>query len=176
MSNKTAKTVILVYALILIVLSLLPIEAESVGLSAGSEWYSHLTYQHFHASIFHVLCNAWAMLTIVFFARSPLSYLFTAFIISCTYPFAGSQTIIGASGFVYALAGLHAFNPSTKKQIVRYNLFFLLTIPLGILFSSVAVGIHAYCYFFGALCSLLNRPISPIRLLRPVINHKTEQQ
>lgn len=159
MSNKTAKTVILIYALILIVLYCLPIDTESVGMTAGSEWYAHITYQHFHANLFHALCNIWAMLSIVFIARSSVTSLIVAFVISCLYPFAGEQPIIGASGFVYALAGLYALRLPRWRQIARYNAFFLLTIPLGMLFSFVGVGIHLYCYVLGAVCSLLNRPM-----------------
>lgn len=155
MSTKTAS---LLYAVILIVLFALPISIDKVGLTEG-DMIRRITYQHFHANVWHLLCNLWALLTFSFIVRTPLYKFIFAFAVSATYPFVDSNLIVGLSGMLYCLAGMYAFNNPTLKGIVRYNILSLGFILIGMIFPFIGVGIHLYCYTIGAIYSLFNKPI-----------------
>lgn len=141
----------LVYVALLCILFLLPISVEDVGLYGGCGLLNRLTYQHFHGSFFHLLCNAWALLVFAFSVRTPLHKFIIAYLLSATYPFASTDVIVGASGLIYSVAGMYSFYGNTLRQFSQYHLFFATTILVGALFSHVAVGLHVYCYLLGAV-------------------------
>ena len=171
MSIRRTRTIILIYVALLCTLYALPISTGDVGLSSSAKWFTHLTYQHFHASIFHLICNIWALLVFAFTVRTPLYKFITAYVLSATYPFVGEDVIVGTSGLIYAVAGMYTFYGDTIRKFSQYNLFFAATIAVGALFSHVAVGIHAYCYLLGAVYAFLFIPIRT-----PLFNHLTTKR
>lgn len=159
MSRKRTRTAILLYVALLCILYALPISANDMGIYAGAPWYNWLTYQHFHGSIFHLLCNCWALLVFAFTVRTPWYKFIIAYALSATYPLVGEDVIVGVSGLIYAVAGMYSFYGDTIRKFSQYHLFFIATIAFGALFSHVAVGIHAYCYFLGAVYAFFFIPI-----------------
>lgn len=159
MSRPQTKSAMLIYIVLLCVIYATPVPLEEVGLYDGAGWTARLTYQHFHASVFHLLCNAWALLVFTFQIRTPARLFAVAYVISATYPFVGESIIVGVSGLIYAVAGMYAFCFYTMRRFYTYNLFFAVTILLGGLFSHVAIGLHAYCYLVGAAFAFVFIPI-----------------
>ncbi len=128
---------------------------EGMGLYEGCGITNRISYPLFHQNVFHALVNLWVLHQCL---RSvpcrwnvPVFYL-----IAVSYPFATGTPIIGLSGVVYAYMGYIA--PRVEKKL-RYNLTILLYISIGLVFTSMAIGVHIYCYVLGLLWGYLNAPL-----------------
>lgn len=160
MASRKVRQAALIYASILIGIYVFGISYEDYALTDTFSLRRHLLYHHFHANIWHLLCNVWAFLTIAFYWNVTASRLCLAYILASTYPqeLFGGNPIVGISGLIYVLVGMSALNPPTTKGKIKYNAYVLLTISAGLVIPMISVGVHAYCYVAGVLVALLNYP------------------
>ena len=164
--EKNAKIASLALSAVIIIISIIHIDVNSVGIYAGAPWYKHLSYHFFHASALHALMNAWCLLCVVFRYDVSLWAIISAFVIASLYPAdtlysiftLDSLTIptIGLSGVCYALMGYIAFKVARKAY---YHLWLAFYIVIGFLFPNVNGWVHLYCYVVGLLVGYLNKPI-----------------
>lgn len=140
-----------------------------------------LAYPFIHAHPLHAAVNGWVLLQLAFRTPLTLHRLLLAFVVawSCpafiavwptagTYLFvgtsamvdpsamtaltAGPSTVVGLSGVLYALFGM--WMPRVANRL-RYNAIVALWLAAGLCTTSVAVGLHLYCYLLGILLSIL---------------------
>lgn len=143
-------------------LMFLPIDIERVSLSADSPTLlSHITYQHFHAGFFHLVCNAWCLLTFAFCTKLKMkhyliAFLFSALIPSCILP--ESTHVVGLSGVLYALLGMQALKAPTLLHKAIYQVYVLVFLLAGLLFPNVSFAVHAYCYVLGLVYAFITYP------------------
>lgn len=157
MKNTSCKWVALIYT---VALFLVYTCHGTLPLASDTPWWHHLTYHHFHASVFHLLCNLWAFLTIVFYMNPSITRVIGAFLLASTFPasWLGDSSVIGLSGTIYVLCGMYSLSSPTLRGRVRYNTFMLVFITAGLVFPSVCVSIHLYCYALGLVIAVLNYP------------------
>lgn len=130
---------------------------SGVGLCEGASWSVRLAYPFIHAGVIHALCNAWCLLSIVFYYGCSMGRLVLALVIAVTIP---SALLIGApavgfSGALYAILGLMSFDVDRK---VYWQKYIWVTILLGMLIPHMAVAVHSYCFAVGTLIASINYP------------------
>ena len=140
-----------------------------------------LAYPFIHAHPLHAAVNGWVLLQLSFRTPLTLRRLLLAFVVawSCpafiaVWPTAGTDlfvgisamvdpsamtalttapsTVVGLSGVLYALFGM--WMPHVARRL-RYNAIVALWLAAGLCATSVAVGLHLYCYLLGILLSFL---------------------
>ena len=140
-----------------------------------------LAYPFIHAHPLHAAVNGWVLLQLAFRTPLTLRRLLLAFVVawSCpafiaVWPTAGTDlfvgtsamvapsamtaltaapsSVVGLSGVLYALFGM--WMPRVANRL-RYNAIVALWLAAGLCATSVAVGLHLYCYLLGILLSLL---------------------
>lgn len=136
----------------------LPEDCHCCGLFLGCGLSQRLIYSFVHASVWHVLANAWALLVMAFVFDISLYQLFLAYIIAVTVPEAVINTvpIVGMSAVCYALCGMASL---TVRHKLIYHLWFVASIALGFAFTSTAAILHAYCYAAGVIVGFLTMPL-----------------
>ena len=141
-----------------------------------------LAYPFIHAHPLHAAVNGWVLLQLAFRTPLTLRRLLLAFVVawSCpafiaVWPTAGTDlfvgisamvdpsamtaltaaqsTVVGLSGVLYALFGM--WMPRVANRL-RYNVIVALWLAAGLCATSVAVGLHLYCYLLGILLSILH--------------------
>lgn len=150
--NKKKAVAFYVFA---IVECVLPFFDSSIGLHDGCSLVDRLLYPFIHANIFHALLNLlvlWQCLKT--FPR--WNSLIAFYIIAISYPLPSENPIVGLSGLLYAYMGY--IEPAVKDKM-RYNLFIIIYILIGLILPNMAVGIHIYCYAVGLLWGYLNAPV-----------------
>lgn len=159
--GKETQVASLVYVAVLILLYILPVRIETVAIGTeDTPFLNRFIYQNFHANMFHLLCNVWALLTITFYSKINMARLVIAYLISSTYPFTG-EMIVGLSGVCYTLIGMLALRPATLKNKLVYQVYALAFILIGLAIPNVCVGIHLYCYSLGVVFAFLDTPLKP---------------
>ena len=138
------------------VLVLLPF--DGTGIYVGCSWWVRLTYPLFHANLLHAFCNAWCLISLVFYYDLNFRKIFTAYIIAVTIPnFVLSATpAIGLSGVCFALMGLTFFVVKRQAMFMAWVMAFL---AAGALMPGIAAAIHTYCYAAGLVAGLFTSPI-----------------
>ena len=118
-----------------------------------------LVYPFIHAHPLHAAVNGWVLLQLAFRTPLTLRRLLLAFVVawSCpafiaVWPTASSPSVVGLSGVLYALFGM--WMPRVANRL-RYNAIVALWLAAGLCTTSVAVGLHLYCYLLGILLSIL---------------------
>ena len=140
-----------------------------------------LAYPFIHAHPLHAAVNGWVLLQLAFRTPLTLRRLLLAFVVawSCpafiaVWPTAGTDlfvgtsamvdpsamtalttapsTVVGLSGVLYALFGM--WMPRVANRL-RYNAIVALWLAAGLCATSVAVGLHLYCYLLGILLGIL---------------------
>lgn len=149
-SRKTS-VVYACYAL-LAVLSLF--SSDGYGLHAGCAWHERMLYPFLHANIFHALVNIY-VLELCRRAMPMRWQLAALYAIAVSYPFSGTTPVIGLSGVVYAYMGCVMTRARNK---MRFNLFVVAYLFIGMFFAVVAVRLHAYCYALGMLYGYITLP------------------
>lgn len=118
-------------------------------------WFTRATYHFFHANALHLSLNVYCLLALAFFYPLTMNKLILAFLVASTYPvglFPPSAPIIGMSGVIYVLLGLHYWNASSRTLLLISVLCYALA---GMFMGNIAVGLHLYCFFAGFLLSLI---------------------
>ncbi len=140
-----------------------------------------LAYPFIHAHPLHAAVNGWVLLQLAFRTPLTLRRLLLAFVVAWSCPVfiavwptagtdlfvgttamvdpsamtaltAGPSTVVGLSGVLYALFGM--WMPHVARRL-RYNAIVALWLVAGLCTTSVAVGLHLYCYLLGILLSIL---------------------
>jgi len=140
-----------------------------------------LAYPFIHAHPLHAAVNGWVLLQLAFRTPLTLRRLLLAFVVAWSCPafiavwptadtdlFVGTtamvdpsamtaltaapSTVVGLSGVLYALFGM--WMPRVANRL-RYNAIVTLWLVAGLCATSVAVGLHLYCYLLGILLSIL---------------------
>lgn len=184
--RKKTKIATLVLSLVIVVLSLCPVDYNAVGLHQGCSMAARMVYPFFHANVFHALVNVWCLLSLVFYYDLSAPKILTAYLIAVTVPpslltthysllFAPSANTIGFSGVCFALMGLALF---TEKRKVYFNAWVCAFISLGFLFPNVNGVLHWYCYFaalFVGLLALAKFNFKKKAIMNNVVNHIIEE-
>ncbi len=133
--------------------------AESDAAIVCEALLCRLAYPFIHAHPLHAAVNGWVLLQLSFRTPLTLRRLLLAFVVawSCpafiaVWPTASSSSIVGLSGVLYALFGM--LMPRVANRL-RYNAIVALWLAAGLCTTSVAVGLHLYCYLLGILLSFL---------------------
>ena len=142
------------------VLFCLRVPNDSIGMAAGTPWYTHFTYSFFHVGVLHLIVNCWALLCVVFTYDINVRMLLTAFLVAASFPaslFPSAVVTIGASGFIYALFGRISLSVIRKWYFQGWTAFF---IGIGFLFPGTNAWLHLWCYLLGLALAFLNKPLS----------------
>lgn len=142
---QIAKIEIVIFGVVCAVMLMLGIDAMLVGVYDGCRWYQHLTYQFFHANIFHLAVNLYVMWLCVTRFKLSQRQMLMCFIISALAPATLSMPTIGASGIVYAMLGI--INTMVAKKL-RFAMWIAVYIAISALFNC-NWSIHLYCYALG---------------------------
>lgn len=155
--------------------------AESDAAIVCEALLCRLVYPFIHAHPLHAAVNGWVLLQLAFRTPLTLRRLLLAFVVawSCpafiaVWPTAGTNlfvgtsamvdpsamtalttapsTVVGLSGVLYALFGM--WMPHVARRL-RYNAIVALWLAAGLCTTSVAVGLHLYCYLLGVLFGIL---------------------
>ena len=155
--------------------------AESDAAIVCEALLCRLAYPFIHAHPLHAAVNGWVLLQLAFRTPLTLRRLLLAFVVawSCpafiaVWPTAGTDlfvgtsamvdpssmtaltaapsTVVGLSGVLYALFGM--WMPRVANRL-RYNAIVTLWLVAGLCTTSVAVGLHLYCYLLGILLGFL---------------------
>lgn len=164
-SGKAEKATAVVTALLVVLLSLLPVaDWHSVGIYAHGPWTGRLLYPFFHAGLLHALINAWCLLSVVFIYDVSLSRILFAYAAAVSMPVGTlgaflplDSPTVGLSGVVYVLFGTISFEVARKLYFQCWMLFY---IAVGFLFPATNAWLHLYCYLCGLLFACLNKPIN----------------
>ena len=133
--------------------------AESDAAIVCEALLCRLAYPFIHAHPLHAAVNGWVLLQLSFRTPLTLRRLLLAFVVawSCpafiaVWPTASSSSVVGLSGVLYALFGM--WMPHVARRL-RYNAIVALWLAAGLCTTSVAVGLHLYCYLLGILLGFL---------------------
>lgn len=133
--------------------------AESDAAIVCEALLCRLAYPFIHAHPLHAAVNGWVLLQLAFRTPLTLRRLLLAFVVawSCpafiaVWPTASSSSVVGLSGVLYALFGM--WMPRVANRL-RYNAIVALWLAAGLCTTSVAVGLHLYCYLLGILLGFL---------------------
>lgn len=133
--------------------------AESDAAIVCEALLCRLAYPFIHAHPLHAAVNGWVLLQLSFRTPLTLRRLLLAFVVawSCpafiaVWPTASSSSVVGLSGVLYALFGM--WMPRVANRL-RYNAIVALWLVAGLCTTSVAVGLHLYCYLLGVLFGIL---------------------
>ena len=134
--------------------------AESDAAIVCEALLCRLAYPFIHAHPLHAAVNGWVLLQLAFRTPLTLRRLLLAFVVawSCpafiaVWPTASSSSVVGLSGVLYTLFGM--LMPRVANHL-RYNAIVALWLAAGLCATSVAVGLHLYCYLLGILLSILH--------------------
>ena len=141
------KTIILIACATMVLCYFLPIPINCV------------TASFLHGNIFHLAINVytlWIMLRFPIIIRHFKTNLIASYLIS-VLSFALSPSLaIGASGIIYALAGIVLIENLCKRNIV------IIGIMIGFSFlPNIATAVHLYSLLFGCTFSLCRKFLIP---------------
>lgn len=158
MQTKTATYILILVFILCETMRLCgAVPVQDIALYAGTPIWHRFSYLFFHANIFHCTLNAWVLIQLVRTYRTPLWELATAFLIAFSLPaFCLNGQIVGASGAIFALAGITTYRVLRKRF---YLACMLSAVLFGFLIPGVAGLVHLYCFTVGLLVALLNWPI-----------------
>lgn len=142
---QIAKIEIIAFGVVCAVMLMLGIDAMLVGIYDGCRWHQHLTYQFFHANIFHLAVNLYVMWLCVTRFKLSQRQMLMCFIISAMAPATLPMPTIGASGIVYAMLGI--INTMVAKKL-RFAMWIAVYIAILALFNC-NWSIHLCCYALG---------------------------
>ena len=130
---------------------------EGVGIAEGCSPADRLLHPLVHGGWLHALVNVYVLWQLVFFFPVSLRLLLAAYVLACGCPAvvavwsfipSPSQVVVGLSGVDYVLMGW--LMPSVPHRL-RFNVMVAAWMLAGMAAGSVAVGMHLYCYLFGAI-------------------------
>lgn len=129
-----------------------------IAIYVQAPWHNRLTYHFFHDNIFHLILNAWTLLSVVFAYNTTLNNIIAAFIVASTIPECCiyNNPTIGMSALVFYMLGAISF---TVKDKIIYQLWMMAFIAIGYYISNTNFAIHLYTYAVGVISALFTEPI-----------------
>jgi len=142
--NTGTKWTALAIATAVLVLS--PFDGD--GIRVDCTWLARLSYPLFHAGILHAICNAWCLITLVFYYDLHWWRLLTAYGIAISIPalLLSATPVVGLSGVCFALMGLCL--PIVQRKLY-FSAWVAAFLAVGIILPGVAWVVHLYCYVVG---------------------------
>jgi len=113
-------------------------------------WYKCFIYMFFHANIFHLAANLYALWMI----KLDKQRLITSYIIS-VFAYLIFPHAIGLSGIILAIVGMYA-----NKKTWRYFIIFSL---ITAFIPNIAFGVHTTCFILGYLYNKLRVLVNDYR-------------
>ena len=164
-TRKTEKVTAIVIALTVTALSFVHVsDWTAVGICSSCPLSGRLLYPFFHAGFVHAVLNAWCLLSIIFIYDVSYWRMFFAYVVAVTMPVDTlgvflplDNPTVGLSGVVYVLFGTISFEVARKRYFQCWMLFY---IAVGFFFPNTNAWLHLYCYLFGFIAALLNKPIN----------------
>ena len=164
-TRKTEKVTAIVIALTVTALSFVHVsDWTTVGICSSCPPSARLLYPFFHAGFVHAVLNAWCLLSIIFIYEVSYWRMFFAYVVAVTMPVDTlgvflplDNPTVGLSGVVYVLFGTISFEVARKRYFQFWMLFY---IAVGFIFPNTNAWLHLYCYLYGFLFALLNKPIN----------------
>lgn len=128
------------------------------GVCVGCSLLSRFSYPLFHVNILHAICNAWALITLVFYYDLHWEKIALAFAIAVSIPacFLSETPVVGMSGVCFALMGMTFFVVRRKVMFMSWAAAFLIA---GFFLPGVAAMVHVYCYAVGLAVGALTSPL-----------------
>ena len=142
---QITKVEIVCFAVVCAVTMFISANPYAIGVYNGCQWYQHLTYQFFHASIFHLGANIYVMWFCTTRFALKQWQLLMCLIISMLTPPIYTMPTIGASGIVYAMLGM--INAIVLEKL-RFASWIALYITISAFFNCNWV-IHLLCFILG---------------------------
>lgn len=142
---QIAKVEIVVFAMVCIVALFASANPYVIGVYNGCQWYQHLTYQFFHASVFHFGANIYVMWVCADRFNLKQWQLLVCLVISMLTPPIHTMPTIGASGIVYAMLGM--INTMVLKKL-RFASWIALYITISAFFNCNWI-LHLFCFILG---------------------------
>lgn len=127
---------------------------QVVGLSDGSHFMSRMCYPFFHANIFHLLINSYALLSIFFLSNPKPTDVIVSAAIAVLIPSSllSGIPVVGMSVFIFAMTGVLV---ARAKEWVSFFLFNLLVIICGAMIARIAFVVHLYGFVSGMVYGLI---------------------
>lgn len=157
---KRADSVILFVAMLLF--AFFGFDCERWGLVSGCSILNHLTFNFVHANIFHLACNAYCMLLMMWSGGNKWRWIIAlaaAVLVSFVVPC--HNLTVGFSGVLFVIVGMTlAHGKLTFKRCLP------VIISLGVsvlLAKNIAAGIHIMSCIVGFVAGLVIEGIKELR-------------
>jgi len=157
------KTAALVFSIALVLIYTMRIPAAYLSVYNNADWWHCMTYPLAHGNVFHLLCNIWFLLIIVFYYKPNASLLISSYMTAVVFGiiaiqwYTGTQ-IAGLSAVIYAILGRYALR-GKRKDIIRFNLMMAVSMFPSLVIINCSFIAHIGCYMFSALLSVVVDPI-----------------
>lgn len=128
----------------------------------ADSWHVALVHHLFHANVFHLAVNClslWLMLRVPS-VRIGWRDILAAYVCATASWFLATRDVVGASNFIFALAGLRT--PSFRSEWWRRSSVrtFLIVTVLMAAFPQVSAVTHIVSFTLGCLVSAVSRTIN----------------
>lgn len=133
--------------MILTVIFLLTKDSSSFGYSMDSRLYNHFIYMFYHANIFHLIGNCYALYFVLnngmYKWKHLLLILYSFSVLASFVPISHVPTI-GFSAPIFVMIGLNFYPYSKKSKIIT-----LFIVAVGFIFPEINAILHVICLLFG---------------------------
>lgn len=129
---------------------LLPVPRQEFGASFGSPWHAHFLAQMFHANVFHLLANLYALWLI----RTSPRELLVAYLLSVPATFVAAAPTVGFSSVLYALMGMKVCR--VRMSPVEWAIFILAN-TATVFIPAISFGVHLAAFVLGFVYDYLKR-------------------
>lgn len=151
--TSTESTILI---LCLIGIYFLPVSTTKVAASIHSPWWTHLMCHFFHANLFHLISNLWALWLI----RPSLRFMAVAYLLSIPATFVAFHPVVGISSVIYTLLAFQIIE--TRIPWKHLGLFFGLNLATAFI-PSIAFLVHMTAFGIGITYIIIMRQIHEYR-------------
>lgn len=145
-------------ASILTIVYFLPVSCQVYGVSECSPWWTHFTYQFFHGSLLHLICNLYAIFMClnnkVFSKRTLIPILYFVSV-AASFMYTSSIPTIGASGVVFAMIGINFTRIPTRTNAI----YMFVILAVGLALPKIAGITHLLSFMAGSATALFYQNI-----------------
>lgn len=147
-----------VYTVLTLVYAMQLVFDEKIGYTHGSTW-QHLVYPFFHANIFHLLANLYALS----FLNINLLRIMTAFFLSVSTSFLAVCQLptMGFSAVIFVLLGMQTNIFRSKFSFDKC--FFLAYMIIGLVLPNINGLLHLLCFMEGAVIQFAVKTYADLR-------------
>ena len=138
-------------------------DCEKWGLVTGCDWTNHLTFNFVHANIFHLACNAYCMLLMMWSQNVKWWWWVMAFVLTIIVSFIipCSSITAGFSGVLFAIVGMSL---SQGELTLKRCIPVLASLAISVLLAkNLAAAIHIMSCIVGFVTMLIVEGIIELR-------------